>query len=191
MDLHWTRITDSTAEPITLAEAKTHLRVDTSGEDTYITSLISVARETLEYMSNRVLLSQTWDILTDTLPGTFIELNKGPLQSVTSISYNTSTGGSTAVGSTIYRSDNAYGLGRITLQESQSWPTIQSQLGGVTTRVVLGESTDVAGIPYRDIHAVKLLVSHLYHQREPVVTGTIATEIPKAFDWLIRREYRF
>lgn len=49
-----------TVEPVTLAEAKAQLRVDTDDENAYITDLISVAREWAEDFTGRALITQQW-----------------------------------------------------------------------------------------------------------------------------------
>ena len=43
-----TRSVDPTSEPLTTADAKTHLRVSGSDEDSYIDILIEIARRQLE-----------------------------------------------------------------------------------------------------------------------------------------------
>ena len=63
-----TLATEPTAEPVTLAEAKTHCRVDTSDDDTYITTLIKAARLYTEEATNRALITQTWDWYFDSFP---------------------------------------------------------------------------------------------------------------------------
>lgn len=68
-------------EPITLAEARLHLRVDSTDEDTLITSLIAAAREDCEAFQNRKYLTQTWEYWLDSFPSTdFIEIPNPPLQ---------------------------------------------------------------------------------------------------------------
>ncbi len=44
-------------EPLTLAEAKLHLRVDLSDDDALITALISAAREQAEFLTGQRLIT--------------------------------------------------------------------------------------------------------------------------------------
>jgi len=53
-------VTAPAVEPVSTSEAKTHLRIDTSDEDTYIGTLIVVARQAVEAYANRALCTQTW-----------------------------------------------------------------------------------------------------------------------------------
>lgn len=58
------------AEPITLAEAKAHLRVTTSVDDAYITELISASRQLIERLTRRALPVQTIELTLDYFPNT-------------------------------------------------------------------------------------------------------------------------
>lgn len=58
-------------EPITLSEAKTHLRVDFTDDDTLITTLIIVARQAVEEFLGRALITQTWQVFYDRFPDFF------------------------------------------------------------------------------------------------------------------------
>ncbi len=59
------RITPPGVEPITMAEAKTHLRVDHDDEDVYIASLIAVARDEAEAVCGRRFGEQVWRLYFD------------------------------------------------------------------------------------------------------------------------------
>lgn len=52
-------ITPPVTEPVTLAEAKAHLRIDYADEDALITALITVAREQAEALTGLALLTRT------------------------------------------------------------------------------------------------------------------------------------
>jgi hypothetical protein len=56
------------AEPVTLLEAKAHLRVDVTDDDLLITNLISAARVHAENVCRRAFVTQKWDLYLDSFP---------------------------------------------------------------------------------------------------------------------------
>lgn len=82
-------ITSPSVEPITLEEAKQHLRVDGNDDDILIMSLIKQAREWCEDFQNRKYITQTLELVLDTFPnGNTIVFNSvSPVQKVESIKY--------------------------------------------------------------------------------------------------------
>lgn len=86
--------TPPASEPITLAEAKAHLRVDFTDEDTLISAIIAAARDFVEMRCNRALLTQDVTMVLPCWPATLrgnplgsFKLFRSPLQRLTSISY--------------------------------------------------------------------------------------------------------
>ena len=74
------------AEPLTLAEVKAHLRLDTGDEDALLAALIRTAREHLERVTGLCLLRQTWRLYLDGWPpGDVIPIGKGPVQAIETI----------------------------------------------------------------------------------------------------------
>lgn len=76
--------------PVTLEEAKRHLRVDHSFEDDYITHLIAVSTAFFDGPGNilgRVLAPQTWELTLPAFPPLEIPLVVGPLIDVISVQY--------------------------------------------------------------------------------------------------------
>lgn len=81
----WRVITEPTSEPVTLEEAKAHLRVDTTDHDSEIEALIASARQYIELTCNRALMPQEWEI---TLPEFDGEVRlPGNVRSITSVKY--------------------------------------------------------------------------------------------------------
>ena len=75
------RITEPLIEPVSLAEAKSHLRVDQdfAEDDLYIQSLVSAARHYVESVSDRTLIRSQWQIKLDQFPSWDIELPRPPI----------------------------------------------------------------------------------------------------------------
>jgi len=71
-------------EPVTLEEAKAHLRVDGGDENALITALIATARMLGERETKRAFITQTWQMYLDKAEAE-IEIPKPPLQSIESI----------------------------------------------------------------------------------------------------------
>lgn len=61
-------ITPPAVEPVTLAEAKAHLRVSIPDDDTLIAVLISAARQNAENYMNRQIITATWEVTFDAFP---------------------------------------------------------------------------------------------------------------------------
>lgn len=79
------RIVSPDNEPITLEQAKLYLRIDSEAEDTLIESLIIAARESAEEYLQASLMPQRWKLAyADYLPDG-IELPRGPVNSVISV----------------------------------------------------------------------------------------------------------
>ena len=90
------------SEPITLSEAKLYLRVDGSGEDTLIASMITAARMAAEHYLRRSLITQSRRISYDNYAPACIELVFGPVQSVSSVKLITRIGAETVIDSNYY-----------------------------------------------------------------------------------------
>ena len=79
-------ITPPSAEALTLAEAKAHLRLDTSDEDDLVTTLIRVAREHLEASASLCLMTQAWRLYLDSIcEDGVIQIARGPVQTIDSV----------------------------------------------------------------------------------------------------------
>ena len=76
-------ITPPAFEPVSLAEAKTALRIDSNADDGHIQSLIKAARVMAEEYLRRALVTQTWQLQYDLYAPSVVSLPRGPVKSVT------------------------------------------------------------------------------------------------------------
>ena len=74
-----TRATGPAVEPLTVAEAKLHLRVDISDDDTYIGTLITAAREWVENYLDRTLITTQLILRAAEFPTEELELARPPM----------------------------------------------------------------------------------------------------------------
>jgi uncharacterized phiE125 gp8 family phage protein len=118
----WKVTTQPTVEPITLAEAKLHLRVDDTDSDDLITSLISSARQKVEAFTRRSLITQTITAVWDRPVGDVLELPATPLASVTSVKQYAPDGSSQTVSAGDYFVDTVGEPGRVVLNYGVFWP---------------------------------------------------------------------
>lgn len=186
MDL--TLITAPAAEPITTTEAKSHLRVDSSDDDTYIGTLITAARQWIERTHGLALVNTTYDGSLDAFPvDGVIVFPKYPLSSVTSITYHDDDlTTSTVFSSSNYQVDAAKRPPRIVLKNGSSWPSDSLRLSsGVVVRFVAGYGAAGSAVPEDIKNALKLLVGSMYAFREPEVSGTIVSKVGFAVDSLL------
>lgn len=181
------QVTAPTTEPVTLSEAKLHLRIDaaTQDEDALVTALIQAARETVETYTHRAIPAQTWDEKFDGFPwgpSADLWLSKPPVTSITSVSY-LDTQGVTQTwteGTTGYLTDIPTGpwarRARIYPAYGRVYPPTFPMPVSVTVRFVAGYTA----IPEAIKAAMKLLIGHWYQNRESAIVGTTAQELPLA-----------
>lgn len=170
-------VTAPEAEPVSLAEAKAHLRVTSADEETLISALIVAAREHCEAWTHRRFVTQTWDLVLDCFPGWSLEFPNAPLQSVTSVTYVDTAGATQTLDSSEYLVDAQTDPGRIAPAYGLHWPATRDQMNAVTIRFACGYGA-AAAVPSAIKAAMLLIVGHLFENREEAVTGTIIAELP-------------
>src|SRR5690348_12085488 len=98
--------TPPAAEPVTLSVSKNHLRVDTdlTADDALITSFLSAAREEAEAYTGASIVTQTWTATFNGFPDWRrpLRLARGPVRSITSISYVDPSGATQTLSSSVY-----------------------------------------------------------------------------------------
>lgn len=165
-------------EPVTLAEAKLHLRVEIADDDALITSLITAAREWCERFQGRAYVTQTWQLWLDAWPeGDEIRLPRPPLQSVTSVKYYGADGAEYVMPATDYLVDIKAEPGRIVLGYGKTWPSVTLRPAGAIVVEFVAGYGDASAVPQRVKQAILLLVGAWYQNREAVIVGSISKEL--------------
>lgn len=171
---------------ISTAEAKAHLRVDGSDEDTLIDGIVLAAEQYLDGYTGilgRALITQTWS---ESRPwfDYRIPLRVMPVQSVTSVTYYDANGDSQTVNSGVYRLHNGSGGAYLVQVDGQSWPGgTQTRDDAVTVTYVCGYGNASTDVPQPIIQAALMLVAHWHENRAAV--GKVAGPLKYAVDALI------
>lgn len=180
-------VSAAASEPVTLTEAKLHLREDGTEQDTHIEGLITAARELIEGETGRVMMAQTVRQYFDDFPeddGT-LRLAIYPARSVSSVNYLDSDGDTTVLAASSYRADVVSEPARIDPAYGTSWPETYGVSNGVWVDVAAGYSA-IGTVPQGLKQAILLIVGHWFENREASVPGTMS-ELPLAVQRLIAR----
>lgn len=190
------------AEPVSLQEAKDHLRVVRDAENDLILRQLRAAREMAETYSRRQFCEATWDGWLDNWPseqiglrpdgrggyrGGDIILPKAPLVSVTHVKYYDTDGVEQTFSATKYNVETADGEpGRITVAYGEEWPDVQLRPSAINIRWVAGYG-EPADVPQVAKEAILLLLGARYAQREAVAApiGGRYEELPLGFKALL------
>jgi len=162
--------TAPTVEPVTLADAKVHLRTvtgDTSEDSAIISPLITAAREFCENITGRALASQTVKAYPDAWG--LWRLPRPPLTSVTSIKYYDEDNVEATLPAANYQADAVDGLVSVIYAPTAALRA----LNPIVVEYVTGYTT----APMAVRQAMLLLIGHWYTNREAVVIGTASGEI--------------
>lgn len=173
-------------EPVTLADAKLHIRAIGTDDDEYIANLIAAARDKIEMLTQRALISQTWLAVRDSFPtGRVIRLPKSPVSTITYVKYY-ADGASvlSTLSTSLYRTEVVSNPCRIILLENCSWPSTWDEGDAVQIQYVCGYGSSPAYVPAELKQAILILVGHWYSARLPVQVGATVVDMPKSVEYL-------
>lgn len=172
-------------EPISLAEAKAHLRIDADDEDALLTALIVAARMFIERTLGFALITQGWSYFLDFWPrSSCVTLPTSPVLSVSAVTLHDTTGGSTELDAGDYAMDVLSQPARLVLKGA-SPSVVARELNAFEIAFTAGYGDAASDVPPPIRHAVTLLVAHWFERREPVVLGLGATEVPATIAGLL------
>lgn len=172
-------ITAPALEPVSLAEAKLHLKVDHSDEDTLISALIVAARRMAEHQTQRALVTQTWELVLDAFPADEIQLPKPKVLSIVWVKYLDTSGVLRTLDPAAYALDAATLPGYVIPVDL--WPSPYSGANTVRVRFTAGYGPAAADVPADVVAWMLLQVGALYRNREAFAAGYSVAELPNRF----------
>ena len=177
-----TQLTPPAAEPLTLAEAKLHLRVDAdiTDDDSLISALIVAARQQAEHRTGRAMVTQQWRYSVDAFPAGSLDLPLPKLQSVQSVSYLDNNGTRQTLANTEYDVITDELVGRIIPAYGKSWPSCREHPGSVRVDYTCGYGA-AADVPQSIKAWMLLAIATWYENREALTAGQPVAELPRCF----------
>ena len=173
-------VTPPALEPVSLAEAKAHLRVGHADEDALIGTLIIAARRHAEAQTGLALISQQWRHLRDDWPDDgVVALPLSPLISVDEAAVFGDDDVKAVIDPAYYYADSASRPPRLLLRGSRVWARPGRIGNGVVILMTAGYGVAAAAVPAQLRQAILQLTAHWYEHRgsasPPPVPLTVST----------------
>ena len=176
-------ITPASTYPVSLTEAKLHLKVDITTDDTLITNLIVAATQVSEEQTNRffinTVVNQTCSDFKE-----LSELFKSKVSAVTHIKYYDSDNAQQIWASSNYVVNKEYEPCQINLVVDGSFPNIADRIDAIECRYTVGYGT-ASDVPDVIKQAILLTLGNWYENRMSVITGRTTTEMPMSAKFLL------
>ena len=169
---------------LSVADAKTFLRVDSSDEDALISDLISVAVESVQKYTGHVFsYNETMELNLQRFEAVNLPLT--PIVTINSISYRDVSNVQQTLNASSYWIEPLASTSNVLRFKGTTPSVYEYSSHPITVSVEIGyEETE--SIPPMMIHAVRLLVSQYYDQRENFIVGTsVSTELPNGLKSLL------
>jgi uncharacterized phiE125 gp8 family phage protein len=171
-------------EPVTLAEAKAHLRLTGGDDDDYVAAMITAARIQVETATRRVLIDQTWRVFRDDWPpGGRLDLPIAPVTAIAAITVYDVDGEPTALAPADWQLDAASVPARLVLLGAAPRPG--RPINGIEIDVVAGYGASGLSVPQPLRLAVMTLVARWYEDREGLAYGIVPSRVAAAFEALV------
>ena len=170
----------------TTAEAKDFLKVDTTADDTLIDNLIKAATQSCEEYTNQYFL----DTLVTQYSDNWLEvyrLYKSPVSTLTHIKYYDSSDTLQTLAASNYILDNVSKPARIGLAVDGELPTLADRINAVEVKYTVGYGENSTDVPDGIKQAVLFTIGNWYENRQTVITGRTATELPLSSQYLLNQ----
>lgn len=181
-----TLLTPPAVEPITLEEAKAHLRVTHDLDDADVADQIAAARELCEGATARSFITTQWRLTLDDFPRSCpraVVLPRAPVLSIDAVSYLDADGARQTVGQGVFDFEPGDGA-RLTPAHGQTWPGARVAPGSVRVDFTAGYGPDAASVPSAARILLKTALGYLDANRagEQTVPQAVA-DLVSACDW--------
>ena len=174
-------------EPVTLADAKGHLRIDGSVEDTLILSLIITSRLHIEAALGLALITQSWSYFVDAWPmDAAVALPLFPVRSIAAVKLYAPDETVSIVPADSYLLDGAGNPPRLVRHGNLAWPKPSRIANGIEIALVAGYGNAATDVPAPIRHAILLLIAHWHEHREPIAVGAPGVPVPPMVSDLLR-----
>jgi uncharacterized phiE125 gp8 family phage protein len=166
-------------EPVSLAEAKAHLRLDGTVEDSLVQSLVITSRLHIEAALGLALVTQSWSYFLDRWPRSGrISLPIRPVAAISHVRAWSADGGSVLLDTADFLLDGQGLPPRLVLRGGVVPVEPLRALNGIEIGFTAGFGPSAEDVPATIRHALLLLVAHWYENREPVEIGAGANAVP-------------
>jgi uncharacterized phiE125 gp8 family phage protein len=181
------RVTAPATLPINLAEAKAHLRVTSSGEDAYITSLIGAAVAFVDGTGElgRAMITQTWAQWVPQNP-VRVRLLMGPFIALTAVQYYDAAGALQSANAADFDAHLSGDFVIVEPKDNAEWPVADDRIDAIKITYTAGFGA-AADVPAGVRHALLMLIAHWYENRAAASEAAVR-EIPVAVAALIGNE---
>lgn len=177
------RTTDPDAEPVPLADARAHLRIDHDGDDGLIEGLIRAARDEVETSCGLALIDQHWRLTLDRLPSSGrVLLRRHPVREILSVTVFGRDGEASVIDPSVYQLDASSRPARLHFTQP---PGPGLAMNGIEIDFAAGFGE--AGVDVPDIlkRAMLLLVAHWYEFRAAFGATQQPVSWPAGYDRLV------
>jgi uncharacterized phiE125 gp8 family phage protein len=153
-------------EPVSLAEAKAHLRLDTTADDLLVAGLITAARQHIEKSMQIALISQSLSLFLDAWPALQnpIALPKAPILQLLAVRTFARDDTPTSLRLSEFEVDRGPPP-RIAMRSSATPSSALRRLNAIEIAFTAGFGTSPNDVPQPIRHALLHLMAHLYEHR--------------------------
>ncbi len=166
--------TPPTAEPVALADVKTHLRLTLTDDDAYILALITAARRTIESRYALALMSQSWTLFADAWPNDRVfQIPLWPVLSVASVIVHADDDTYITIDPSNFYLDIATRPARYALRQGRVFAQPGRGINGIKISFTGGFGADATAVPFEIKEGLMATIADWYQNRGDVAGGAL------------------